>query len=71
MDTGTLLKVNGRLATTVGPTYTRMVYDAQDYTLSAHGYEGGSACSYVDVVFADNSKTVAVNLSRSSWQTVS
>jgi hypothetical protein len=70
MNKGTLLKVNGRLATTTSDCYTRMVYDLQDYDLAAAGYEGGSACSFVDVVFNESGVRCSMNLSRPAYSIV-
>lgn len=70
MEKGTLIKVNNRLATTVSENYTRMVYDVQDYDLAAAGYEGGSACSFVDVVFNESGVRCPVNLSRTAYSIV-
>lgn len=70
MQKGTLIKVHNRLATTVSENYTRMVYDADDVDLSSAGFNGGSACSFVDVVFTDTTVQCAVNLSRTPWSVV-
>lgn len=67
MEKGTLIKVHNRLATTVSENYTRMVYDADDYDLASAGYNGGTACSFVDVVFTDTTVQAAINLSRTPW----
>lgn len=70
MNVGDLIKVNGRLATVARESYTRMVYDSYDHDLSSAGYEGGTACGFVDVVFSDTGKFSPVNLSRSNWSFV-
>lgn len=70
MKKGTLIKVYGRLATTVSDSYTRMVYDAQDFDLASAGFNGGTACSYVDIAFNDDGQQTAVNLSRAPWSAV-
>lgn len=67
MNIGDLISVNGQIATVASTGYTRVVYTPEDYDLQAAGYEGGTACSFVDVVYA-NGRQGTVNLSRTNWK---
>jgi hypothetical protein len=67
VNVGDLISVNGQIATITSPCYTRVVYTPEDYDLQAAGYEGGTACSFVDVTYA-NGRQGVVNLSRTNWQ---
>lgn len=68
MKIGDLIKVNGRLATTISENYTRMVYDNHDPDSGYTNYEDGSACSFVDVIFLESGLKMPLNLSRTNWQ---
>jgi len=71
MNIGDLIIVNGRLATTTSESYTRMVYDDYDMELGRSGYEGGSACSFVNVVYNDSGARGSINISRSNYEVIS
>lgn len=70
MKVGTLIKVNGRAATTVSETFTRMVYDADDHDLARSGYEGGTAVTMVAAMDNETGRQFSFILSRTQWEVV-
>lgn len=68
MKIGDMIEVGGHIATVASENYTRMVYDDNDLDLQSAGYEGGSSCSFVDVIYNGSAKKSSVNLSRTTWK---
>lgn len=56
-EKGDAIKVRGKKATAMSSVYTKMVYDLYDLDMSSRysGYEGGTARSYLDVMYEDGS----------------
>jgi len=61
---GDMLTAGDRPALATSEIYVKMYYDDYDFELAAAGYEGGTACGVVDVVFTDNGQKATMKLSR-------
>ena len=70
MKVGTLLNVNGRLATTTSDTFVKLVRTVDDWEMCGKGLDYGTASTFVKVAFNDNGQQASINLGTSKWSIV-